>query len=228
LRVSDGRYRPDRKACVDAREDSREAQSMTAPGWFPDPYDPSRQRYFDGRAWTENYAPLGLPPAQAVGQSPKPGMSRGAKIGLGLGAAVLALIVLGSIANSDKTSSTSSKAGSITGTVDVAPTTTKSGFTPAQDNAIAKAKSYLGFTGFSKQGLIEQLEYDKFSTADATFAVEQIEATGGVNWNEQAVKKAKSYLSFTSFSKDGLINQLEYDGFTPDQAQYGANTAYGG
>lgn len=150
------------------------------------------------------------------------------KIGLGVGAAVLALIVLGSIGNSDNTSSTSSKTGSITGTVNVVPTTTKSGFTPAQDNAIAKAKSYLGFTGFSKQGLIKQLEYDKFSTADATFAVEQIEATGGVNWNEQAVKKAKSYLSFTSFSKDGLINQLEYDGFTPSQAQYGANVAYGG
>ncbi len=200
---------------------------MTAPGWFPDPSDPRRQRYFDGRAWTENYAPFG-PPAQAVGQPSKTGMSSGLKIGLGVGAVILALIVLGSIGNSGKNSSTSSNTGSMTGTVNVAPTTTKSGFTPAQDNAIAKAKSYLGFSGFSKQGLIKQLEYDKFSAADATFAVEQIEATAGVNWNEQAVKKAKSYLSFSSFSKDGLVNQLQYDGFTPDQAQYGANVAYGG
>ena len=28
------------------------------------------------------------------------------------------------------------------------------------------------------------------------------------------VKAAESYLSFSSFSRDGLIEQLEYDGFT--------------
>jgi Host cell surface-exposed lipoprotein/Protein of unknown function (DUF2510) len=200
---------------------------MTAPGWFPDPSDPSRQRYFDGKAWTENYAPIGAP-TTASGQPAKPGMSIGMKIGLGVGAAVLALIVLGSIGDSDKTSSSSSKTGAMTSTVDVTPTITRSGFTPAQDNAIAKAESYLGFTGFSKQGLIKQLEYDQFSTTDATFAVEHTQATGGVEWNDQAVKKAKSYMGFTWFSLSGLIDQLKYDGFTPSQAQYGASAAYGG
>jgi hypothetical protein len=200
---------------------------MTAPGWFPDPSDPSRQRYFDGRAWTENYAPFG-PPAQAVGQPSKTGMSSGLKIGLGVGAVILALIVLGSIGNSGKNSSTSSNTGSVASTAGVAPTTTKSGFTPAQDNAIAKAESYLNTSAFSKKGLIEQLVYNKFSQADATFAVEHIEASGGVDWNEQAVKKARSYLSTSSFSLQGLIEQLEYNGFTPSQAQYGANVAYGG
>ncbi|MGO9385045.1 MAG: Ltp family lipoprotein [Mycobacterium sp.] len=200
---------------------------MTAPGWFPDPSDPSRQRYFDGRAWTENYAPFG-PPAQAVGQPSKTGMSSGLKIGLGVGAVILALIVLGSIGNSGKNSSTSSNTGSMASTAGVAPTTTKSGFTPAQDNAIAKAESYLNTSAFSKKGLIEQLVYNKFSQADATFAVEHIEASGGVDWNEQAVKKARSYLSTSSFSLQGLIEQLEYNGFTPSQAQYGANAAYGG
>jgi host cell surface-exposed lipoprotein/uncharacterized protein DUF2510 len=199
---------------------------MAAPGWFPDPSDPSRQRYFDGKAWTEHYANFGAPTAFPA-QPAKPGMSRGMKIGLGVGAAVLALIVLGSIGNSDKTSSTSSNTGTMTRTVDVTPTTAKSGFTPAQDNAIAKAESYLDYTGFSKQGLIKQLEFDQFSTADATFAVEHLEANGSVDWNEQAVKKAKSYLDYTSFSLSGLVNQLEFDGFTPSEAQYGANTAYG-
>ncbi|WP_286154542.1 Ltp family lipoprotein [Mycobacterium sp. D16R24] len=165
-------------------------------------------------------------------------MSRGAKIALGVGAAILALIVLGSIGNSDKktssSSSSSSNSGTTSRTLAVAPTTTeppppaKPRFTPAQDNAIAKAESYLGYTAFSKQGLIKQLEFDDFSTADGTFAVEHIEANGGVDWNEQAVKKAKSYLDYTSFSLSALVNQLEFDGFTPDQAQYGANTAYGG
>lgn len=27
-------------------------------GWYPDQSDPSRQRYFDGKAWTERYAPV--------------------------------------------------------------------------------------------------------------------------------------------------------------------------
>jgi hypothetical protein len=101
-------------------------------------------------------------------------------------------------------------------------------FTPAQDNAIAKAESYLGYTAFSKQGLVKQLEFDDFETADASFAVEHLEANGQVDWNEQAVKKAKSYLDYTSFSLSGLAQQLEFEGFTPSQAQYGANTAYGG
>jgi hypothetical protein len=97
---------------------------MTAPGWFPDPSDPSRQRYFDGKAWTENYAPFGGA-TPVFGQPAKPGMSRGMKIGLGLGAAALALIALGSVGNSDETSSSSSKTVTATRTVDVTPTATK-------------------------------------------------------------------------------------------------------
>ena len=167
-------------------------------------------------------------------------MSRGAKIALGVGAAILVLIVIGSIGsigNSDKdtsSSSPSSQSGSTSRTLAVGPTATAPPpiatpeLAPAQANAIAKAESYLDYTGFSKQGLIKQLEFDQFSTADATFAVEHLESNGSVNWNEQAVKKAKSYLDYTSFSLSALVNQLEFDGFTPSEAQYGANTAYGG
>lgn len=39
---------------------------------------------------------------------------------------------------------------------------------------------------------------------------------------QNAVRKAKSYLDYTAFSHSGLIDQLEYDGFTPTQAAYGA------
>jgi hypothetical protein len=94
--------------------------------------------------------------------------------------------------------------------------------TAGQRNALSKAKSYLSFTAFSKSGLREQLEYDKFSRSDARWAVNHVH----VSWNAQAVKKAKSYLSFTAFSKSGLIEQLEYDGFTPSQARYGVRKAY--
>ena len=95
--------------------------------------------------------------------------------------------------------------------------------TASQENAIESAESYLDFTGFSRQGLIEQLEYEEFSTADATYAVDHVT----VDWNAEAVESAESYLDFTSFSKSGLIDQLEYEGFTPAQAQYGADMAYG-
>ena len=80
-----------------------------------------------------------------------------------------------------------------------------------------KAEQYLDYTAFSRQGLIQQLEFDDFSTEDATFAVDHIT----VDWNEQAAKKAEDYLGYTSFSRGGLIDQLEFDGFTPAQAEYG-------
>ena len=43
----------------------------------------------------------------------------------------------------------------------------------------------------------------------------------GADWNEQAVKKAAEYLEYSSFSRDGLISQLEFEGFTHEQAVHG-------
>lgn len=88
--------------------------------------------------------------------------------------------------------------------------------TLGQKNAIGSAQSYLSFSGFSRSGLIKQLEYEGYSTEDATFAVDYL----NIDWNEQAVKSAESYLSFSSFSRQGLIDQLEYEGFTHEQAVY--------
>jgi hypothetical protein len=47
-----------------------------------------------------------------------------------------------------------------------------------------------------------------------------------VNWNEQAVKSAKSYMEMGGFSRASLIDQLESkagEGFTHAQAVYAAN-----
>ena len=44
----------------------------------------------------------------------------------------------------------------------------------------------------------------------------------GADWKEQAAKSAENYLSTMSFSRDGLIQQLEFEGFTNEQAVYGA------
>ncbi len=40
---------------------------------------------------------------------------------------------------------------------------------------------------------------------------------------KNAAKKALSYLRYSSFSRDGLIKQLEYEGFTHQEAVYGVD-----
>ena len=89
--------------------------------------------------------------------------------------------------------------------------------TVSQKNAVSKAKSYLMVMAFSRDGLVAQLEFDKFSTEDAAYGVDN----AGADWNEQAAKKAQSYLDVMAFSRDGLIDQLVFDKFTREQAEYG-------
>jgi len=86
-----------------------------------------------------------------------------------------------------------------------------------EKNAAKKALDYLRYSSFSREGLIDQLEYEGFTPQQAEYGVAQ----SGANWNEQAAKKAESYLKYSSFSREGLIDQLEYEGFTPQQAEYG-------
>lgn len=102
-----------------------------------------------------------------------------------------------------------------------------SGMTRSQRNAVRSAQSYLAMSGFSRQGLINQLssEYgDKFSVADATAAVDSL----NVDWNAQAVRSAEAYLKMSGFSCQGLIQQLSSsagDKYTLEQARYGATQA---
>ncbi len=87
----------------------------------------------------------------------------------------------------------------------------------SQQNALRQAKTYLASSEFSYQGLVKQLEYEKYPHIDAVYAADNC----GANWNEQAIKKAKSYLLNSAYSREGLIQQLEYEGFTHEQAVYG-------
>jgi len=89
--------------------------------------------------------------------------------------------------------------------------------TMGEENALKKAKSYLAFTAFSYNGLVEQLEYEGFSRSEAIYGADHC----GADWNEQAARKAAEYLNFMAFSRQGLIEQLEYEGFTHSQAEYG-------
>ena len=91
--------------------------------------------------------------------------------------------------------------------------------TVSQQNAQRSGQNYLDFTAFSRTGLVKQLEFEGFSTEDASWGVDRVT----VDWNEQAAKSAKNYLEFTSFSRSGLIDQLLFEGFTPEQAEYGVS-----
>lgn len=90
----------------------------------------------------------------------------------------------------------------------------------SQQNARDKAADYLSFSAFSRTGLIGQLEFEGFSTEDATYGVD----AQGADWNAQAALKAADYLEFSSFSRQGLIDQLIFEGFSPAEAEYGVST----
>jgi hypothetical protein len=93
--------------------------------------------------------------------------------------------------------------------------------TVSQQQALTSAQGYLDDgQGFSRAGLIDQLEYEKFSHADAAWAADH----AGANWDAQAVISAKGYMSDgQGFSRGSLIEQLQYEKFTLAQATYAAN-----
>ena len=99
--------------------------------------------------------------------------------------------------------------------------------TGPQRNAVRSARQYLNMTGFSRDGLIEQLSSsfgDGYDVADATAAVDSLD----VDWNENAARSAAQYLSMSGFSCDGLVEQLSSsagDKYTESQARYGAQKA---
>lgn len=101
------------------------------------------------------------------------------------------------------------------------------GLTFSQVNAARSASQYLRMSGFSRDGLIQQLSSDAgdgYSVSDATAAVDSLD----VDWNENAARSARQYLEMTGFSCQGLIEQLSSsagDKYTREQAEYGARQA---
>lgn len=74
----------------------------------------------------------------------------------------------------------------------------------------------------SKAGIYDQLtsEYgEKFSPEAAQYAMDNLE----VDWNKNALEKARSYQDSMAMSPDAIYEQLtsEYgEQFTPEEAQY--------
>jgi hypothetical protein len=82
------------------------------------------------------------------------------------------------------------------------------------------AQDYLNSMAFSRTGLIDQLEYEGFSNADASYGTDAV----GADWMNQAALMADAYLASQSFSRSGLYDQLIYEGFTPAEAEFGVSS----
>lgn len=93
------------------------------------------------------------------------------------------------------------------------------------EQAAKSAASYLSFMSFSTDGLISQLEFEGFTHEEAVYGVNNYNGaeSGPADQKEQALGSAKSYLSFSAFSYSGLIKQLEFEGYTHEDAVYAAD-----
>lgn len=229
-------------------------------GWFEDPYGRYPRRYYNGEKWTDQVqiatgevvtetsaATEVDPPAEPTPDTsleplsfnhdnPKEKSKRNA-VAIAIGV-LLTLGVIGAITEDEEASDESNPESAPTEGVGSqavetnvsedtsqpvpmtgAPVTATVG-TSYSWEAFDMAASYLRYSSFSRDGLINQLEYEGYTTEDATAAVD----AQGADWNAQAVGSAESYLGFTAFSRQGLIDQLEYEGYTNSQATFGADT----
>ena len=209
----------------------------TPAGWYPDPENSGQQRYWDGNAWTENFAPGGASPAPAATAAKKPIYQRiwfivvAVLIGLG----VISSLIGGSPSEAPESSPSANESTPQPAETEAEPAVAEPepepepvvepaepALTMGQKQAVGKGEDYLSFAAFSRKGLIDQLVFEGFSEADAIFAVDYI----APDWNEQAAKKAQDYIDMTSFSRQGLIDQLVFEGFSQAEAEYGV-TAVG-
>jgi len=205
----------------------------TPAGWYPDPDNAGQQRYWDGSAWTENFAPA-APAAPAAAGAKKPLYKRtwfivvAVLIGLG----VIGSLIGGSPAEAPESSPSATESTPEPADTEAEPAAAEPApepepepvaepaepaLTMGQQQAVSKGRDYLDYAAFSRKGLIDQLVFEGFSADDATFAVDYI----APDWNEQAALKAKDYLDYSSFSRQGLIDQLVFEGFTKAEAEYG-------
>jgi len=98
-------------------------------------------------------------------------------------------------------------------------------YPPQVEQARESAKSYLDYSAFSRNGLIDQLSSKYGASYPKNVATQAVDSLD-VDWNAQAAKSAQSYLDYTSFSCTGLTQQLSsrYGAqFTNAQAKFGAH-----
>lgn len=112
----------------------------------------------------------------------------------------------------------------ISETVSVAPETADEEYVlPAASEVMTAAEdiqNYLNIGSYSRARLLELLVYDGFSEEDAAAALDN----SGVDWNAQAVLQAQLQMELLpDTTYDELVDQLEYEKFTHEEAVYAAD-----
>jgi Host cell surface-exposed lipoprotein len=196
------------------------------------------QRSDDGNYWWDgdDWQPTSSEPfSQPVPHHTKQGRKVNKKVLIGLGVAFGLVVLIGAAMSGGEEQATpapakpSAAAPKPTPTAVPTPTPTPTVVAPPtptisseQQNALESAQDYLDYSGFSRSGLIDQLEYEGYSNSIATWAADN----SGADWNEECVQSAQAYLDYGSFSKSGLADQLEYEGFTQAQINYAIAEVY--
>lgn len=90
-------------------------------------------------------------------------------------------------------------------------------------DALKAALEYITTNHYSRNNLIEKLEFDGFTQEEAEYAVANIY----VDWYQMAADTAAAYLETSDYSYNGLVRRLESstDGYTHEEAVYGADIA---
>ncbi len=85
--------------------------------------------------------------------------------------------------------------------------------------ACGKAAELLSHQAFSRAGLVRRLEAEDFLSDEAEYAVEQMHA----DWYSQALRMARTLKSDPYLTKSRLKIMLISEGFTEEEAEYGAS-----
>lgn len=196
-------------------------------------------------AWDAPETSQRIAPDMASRHKPKKRpLSRGKKIGLGVVAGVLAIGVIGVLGGAGDeqpapvAASPSPSAVEANATLEstVEPTTISSASAEAEasakkaaaeqeqkDAAEASAKAEAEEKDKAEAEKKAKVEAEKKAKAEASAQAEaeaKAEKEAGTLSQQNALSKASDYLDYTAFSKTGLIEQLEFEGFSNGDATW--------
>lgn len=96
--------------------------------------------------------------------------------------------------------------------------------TADQTQALEAARSYITMSYMSAEGLRKQLAFDKHPGDAITYAMDHIDA----DWEAEAEEAAGAYMNAgMGMSKEGLREQLMFDGFTKNQTARAIERTWG-
>ncbi len=216
---------------------------LPAPGWYPAAHANNELRYWDGGRWLDD--PPTMPLATANGTAPEdlPPKSKNSRkgwiVGGSIAAGVLLIGAVGSALGGGRDAEPIAAGGTPS-----APAATVDQESPAAEpepemvqipdltgSTAAEASDKLAALGL-KGELTTEDDADVTGTTPAagsevevgsTVAIQATEKPKLTVGQENAISKALDYLDYTAFSRSGLIKQLEFEGFTADEATFGVD-----